>query len=136
MRGAVLAVELERAPPRYRPGETLSGRYRWEGGEEVEAVEVSVLWRTEGKGKEEFGVHHFERRAAGEQRSSPPGRAGRFSTRLPASPLSYDGLIVKVCWCVRVRVFWRGGARLAEAPFRLGEVAPAWEAFRDGNGAA
>jgi hypothetical protein len=47
----------------------------------------------------------------------------RFSTVLPASPLSYDGEIVKICWCVRLRIFLpQGQESLAEVPFRLGSV--------------
>jgi hypothetical protein len=42
---------------------------------------------------------------------------------LPASPLSYDGRIVKICWCVRLRLFPRQGPEVIdEAAFRLGEV--------------
>ena len=51
------------------------------------------------------------------------GRPGRFSTTLPQSPLSYDGAIVRIRWCVRVRVFlYRGGALLGQKAFRLGDV--------------
>jgi hypothetical protein len=47
----------------------------------------------------------------------------RFSTVLPASPLSYDGEIVKICWCVRLRLFLpQGQEALTEVPFRLGNV--------------
>ena len=50
-------------------------------------------------------------------------RPGRFSTTLPASPLSYDGVIVKIRWCVRVRVFPRQGKEVVgELPFVLGEI--------------
>ena len=39
----------------------------------------------------------------------------RFTTTLPPSPLSYDGQIVKVCWCVRLRLFLpQGQESLAE----------------------
>ena len=43
----------------YYPGETLSGSFSLSGiySSPVEAVEVSILWRTEGKGNEDVGVH-------------------------------------------------------------------------------
>jgi hypothetical protein len=118
-------IEFDRDPPDYLPDESLSGRWALAAGleREVRAVEVSVLWSTEGKGDEDLGVHHFERLTAEEAGPIEPGQGGRFAARLPRAPLSYDGLIVKVCWCVRVRVFWDGGEVLAEAPFRLGDVA-------------
>ena len=47
----------------YRPGETLSGEYSLDGipAEDVRAIEISVLWYTEGKGDEDLAVHDFRR---------------------------------------------------------------------------
>jgi hypothetical protein len=46
-----------------------------------------------------------------------------FATRLPHSPLSYDGPLVKIRWCVRVRVFLESGKDVVgEKIFRLGRV--------------
>ena len=96
---------------RYEPQQQFSVQYAVEGvaGLDLLAVERSVLWYTEGKGEEDIGVHVFERLA-------PPaaGRPveGEFTCRLPASPLSYEGLIVKIRWCVRVRLFWGRGKQL------------------------
>jgi hypothetical protein len=92
----------------YRPGETLSGDYRFDRlpAELVKAVEVSVLWYTEGKGDEDLAVHAFWRFAAEENElATDPAQGKRFGTVLPNSPLSYEGQIVKVRWCVRVRAF-------------------------------
>lgn len=107
----------------YQPGETLAGEYRLESLKAVEpaAVELSVLWHTEGQGDEDLAVHYFERLAAGEQPGVDLRRPRRFSTRLPLSPLSYQGEIVQIRWCVRVRFFMaRGRELLAETPFQLG----------------
>jgi hypothetical protein len=115
-------VGLDRQPADYLPGDELNGSLDWQG--DAEAVELSVLWHTAGWGAENFGVHHFERTSPDEAPGA--GRQRRFATRLPPSPLSYDGLVVKVCWCVRVRVFLRqGGELVGEAPFRLSTVSPA-----------
>jgi hypothetical protein len=47
----------------------------------------------------------------------------KFSVALPASPLSYEGILIKLRWCVRVRVFLKSGKNyFAELPFRLGNV--------------
>lgn len=130
MREDGVLVRFDRDRPAYRPGEDLAGRFTWQADEpsDAEAVEVSILWYTEGKGDEDLGVHHFQRLGAEGDLPPPSGRERRFATRLPPSPLSYDGLIVKVCWVVRVRVFLRGGGELlGEAPFRVGDVARAQE---------
>ena len=89
----------------------------------MRAAELSVLWYTAGQGEEDMAVHHFERLV------DEPGRPldlrvpHRFATVLPPSPLSYDGRIVKVCWCVRLRLFLpQGQESVAEVPFRLGNV--------------
>ncbi len=111
----------------YQPGETLAGEYRLESLKLAEptAIEISVLWHTEGQGDEDLAVHHFERLCAGEQPGVDLRQPRRFSTRLPLSPLSYQGEIVKICWCVRVRVFLpRGKELLSEAPFQLGALPP------------
>jgi hypothetical protein len=66
-------------------------------------------------------VHFFKRIEADQANDVRQPQA--FSTRLPNSPLSYAGLIVKICWCVRVRVFLPRGKEVSlEVPFQLGAV--------------
>ncbi len=118
-------LRLDSPSPVYQPGQLLSGEYRLEGltRDDVKAVELSVLWYTDGKGDEDMAVHFFQRLAPENGDWIDPGRPARFSTRLPNSPLTYDGLILKVRWCVRVRVFLaRGKEIVGEMPFRLGRV--------------
>jgi hypothetical protein len=109
----------------YRPGESLHGDYWIESlaAEQIKAIEVSVLWHTEGKGDEDMAVHEFWRREARADQPVDPHAPERFSTTLPNSPLSYEGQIVKVRWCVRVRVFPVHGKELVcEKRFQLGNV--------------
>jgi hypothetical protein len=90
---------------------------------DIQSVEASVLWHTEGKGEEDLGVHFFERRlpADAEQGDLRPMR--RLRTRLPNSPLSYRGAILNIQWCVRLRLFARRGREyVVEQPFTLGSV--------------
>jgi hypothetical protein len=111
----------------YRPGETLAGEYWIEsvGANPVKAIETSVLWHTEGKGDEDMAVHEFWRRDADEGRPIDPAQAEPFKTTLPNSPLSYEGQLIKLRWCVRVRVFLqRGKEVVGEKQFQLGEVPP------------
>lgn len=111
----------------YLPGDILSGEYRLESFAfgQIRSIEISVLWHTEGKGDEDMAVHEFQRLAADDGDWIDPSRPGRFSVVLPNSPLSYEGAIVKIRWCVRVRVFPRKGKQVVgEREFRLGNVTP------------
>lgn len=88
--------------------------------DELEGLEASVLWHTEGKGDEDLHVHHFHR--VSDQQLRERGLADEQSTgcRLPATPLSYQGRLISVRWCVRVRLFMSDGREiLAEQPFYL-----------------
>ncbi|MBQ5367718.1 MAG: hypothetical protein IIU43_09615 [Thermoguttaceae bacterium] len=110
----------------YYPGETLSGSFSLSGiySSPVEAVEVSILWRTEGKGNEDVGVHEFWRLTNdAENRWLDPLRPNRFSSVLPKSPLSYDGCLIKLRWYAHARAFLSSGKQLVdETPFRLGDL--------------
>jgi len=111
----------------YLPGDILSGEYRLESFPlgQIGAIELSVLWHTEGKGDEDMAVHEFQRLSADDGDWIDPSRPGRFSVALPNSPLSYDGAILKIQWCVRVRVFPRKRKQVVgQRYFTLGNVAP------------
>jgi hypothetical protein len=109
----------------HQPGETLAGEYRLQDiqPEQLSAVEVSVVWYTDGKGDSDMAVHYFRRLSVVDGDPLDPRQPGRFSTVLPNSPLSYEGAILKLRWCVRVRAFLAQGKELLqEQPFRLGSV--------------
>jgi hypothetical protein len=120
-------VLFDHADRRYQPRDRLAVRYEISGlgQDQVRAVEHSVAWYTEGKGEEDLGVHHFQR-ITGEALIPPATMEGSFGTDLPASPLSYEGVIVKVRWCVRVRIFFAGGRDfVSEHVFDVGTIPPA-----------
>ena len=127
-----VTVQLDRRPRSYEPGELLSGSYRVDAGEQaVRRIEVSVLWRTAGKGDEDFGVHFFDHYAEEEGDEVHSRSSARFTTQLPNAPLSYQGVAVNIQWMVRVRVFLDDGkALVGERSFRLGHVPPAREVVR------
>lgn len=115
----------------FAPGDRLAGEYQWKLPQprNLRAIEVSVLWYTEGKGEEDIGVHFFERLSAEQlaERVAAGAEGGpiAFETILPRSPLSYDGVLLRVHWCARVRLFLsRGRQVIVEQPFRLGHVPP------------
>jgi hypothetical protein len=121
-------IELRFGHPNrgYDPGEWVTVEYCIEGlnGERLRALERSALWYTEGKGEEDLGVHSFERFATAEtiDRVVPEGT---FAIQLPTSPLSYEGVIVKIRWCIRLRVFFESGRdHVSEHVFNVGRVPP------------
>jgi hypothetical protein len=114
----------------YFPGDNLACEYRLLDGDptDIKALELSVLWYTEGKGDEDLAVHFFERIESASS-SMDFRQPQTFQTDLPVSPLSYAGVIVKICWCARVRVFLKHGKELlAEESFQLGNIPAAYEA--------
>jgi hypothetical protein len=118
-------ITLDSPTAHYQPGDRVTGRFMMEGmhGAPARAAELSVLWYTSGKGEEDMAVHHFERLVEDPAKSLDLHVPHRFATVLPESPLSYDGQIVKICWCVRVRLFLpQGQETVAETEFRLGSV--------------
>jgi hypothetical protein len=118
-------IRLEGNGRAYRPGESLSGEYWIESlpADQLKATEASVLWYTEGKGDEDMAVHEFWRRDVDDANPIDPTRPEPFAAILPNSPLSYDGRIVKIRWCVRVRVFvQRGKELIGQKIFQLGDV--------------
>jgi hypothetical protein len=124
MNEPAILIRLDSPARTYYPGQSLSGQYRLESaeGDPIRAVEASVLWYTEGKGEQDLAVHEFWRRDSQGGEGLDPRRPERFSTTLPISPLSYDGQIIQVRWCVRVRAFLsRGRELVAEKGFRLGD---------------
>lgn len=106
----------------YRSGDLLHAEYQIDAveAEDVLAVELSVLWFTEGKGDEDLAVHFFERRVPADADDGDLRRLYRFKTLLPNSPLSYSGELLKIRWCGRVRIFLRRGKELFfDQPFQL-----------------
>jgi hypothetical protein len=122
-------ISLQLRQPRrvYYPGEELECEYQIDAieAEDIQAVEASVLWYTEGKGDEDLAVHFFERRTPADTEDGDLRPLHRFRAILPNSPLSYSGSIVKIQWCARVRLFLRRGKELFfEQPFVLGSRVP------------
>lgn len=125
MEEPLISIQFDGGKQSYLPGEVLRCDYQIDAvpAQDVQAVEASVLWHTEGKGDEDMAVHYFERRVPADAEDRDLRRLRRFQTTLPYSPLSYAGAIVSIRWCVRVRVFFkRGKESCHERNFQLGLV--------------
>jgi hypothetical protein len=110
----------------YEAGEWVTIEYLIDGlaAEKPRAFERSALWYTEGKGEEDLGIHSFERFATSEA-IDPMVPEGTFAFQLPTSPMSYEGVIVKIRWCIRLRIFFESGRdHVSEHVFTVGRVPP------------
>ena len=146
LRQPLISIQIDHSQQVFEPGEVVAGVFQVDAVEasELSAVEISVLWFTEGTGDEDMGVHYFERLTADDAPAVNLQEQRRFQTVLPNSPLSYEGVSVKICWCVRVRIFLRQGRDfVAERAFQLGKVplvqmvgqAAAWNEGQAASGA-
>ena len=121
----LLSLCLVGAKREFAAGDELVCEYQIDAVDsaDIQAVEASILWQTEGKGEEDMGVHFFERRLPADAEDGDLRPLRRLRTRLPNSPLSYHGAILRIAWCVRLRLFLRRGRELVvEQPFTLGSV--------------
>ncbi|MCA9216227.1 MAG: hypothetical protein KDB27_24330 [Planctomycetales bacterium] len=120
----LISIQIQGDQKFLLPGDVMTCDYQIDAvaKDDLQAVEVSVMWHTEGKGDEDLGVHYFERRVPADVEDHDLRAWRRFETIMPNSPLSYDGELLKVFWCVRVRAFLRQGRQFsAELPFQLGD---------------
>ncbi len=118
----LISLQFLSADRVYRSGDVLNAEYQIDAvaSDDILAVELSILWYTEGKGDEDLAVHFFERRVSADADDGDLRRLYRFKTVLPNSPLSYSGEILKIRWCGRVRIFLRRGKELFfDQPFQL-----------------
>ncbi len=125
MKEPTVQIRLIGDTDRYDAGDVLSGEFfvDTDDPESIRVVEISVLWCTVGKGEEDLDVHFFERIGNDNGQFVDMRQSQPFSTTLPTSPLSYDGVIVKIHWCVRIRVFLNRGRDFSgEQSFWLGQV--------------
>jgi hypothetical protein len=101
-------VRLELAAVLHPPGGELAGVFVIAGGPppDTRSVELSVLWRTSGKGTEDIGVVHYRGWKAADGTLTELPNPHTFSVTLPKTPWSYDGALVKIHWLARLRVRW------------------------------
>ncbi|MCG8584048.1 MAG: hypothetical protein MI757_04975 [Pirellulales bacterium] len=122
----LISLVLHRNVRQFAPGDELAAEYQIDAVDpaDIRAIEVSVLWHTEGKGEEDLAVHFFERLAAEDDDNYMNlHQLRRFSTTLPNSPLSYEGVNLKIRWSARLRLFMpQGKEYVADVPFQLGDV--------------
>lgn len=118
-------VQLCRDDATYEGGTTLTASWRVSRVtlDQLHAIEVSVMWYTDGKGDVDMHVHHFQRLDETQIRRIGLADQHVVKCELPATPLSYHGRLIALRWCVRLRMFLVDGREVVtEHPFYL--VAP------------
>ena len=129
----LVSLTILNSSKQFSPGENLGWEYQIDAvqKEDLQAVEISVLWYSEGKGETELGVHYFHRHVKAETHDGDLRCLRRCQTALPNSPQSYRGTLLKIQWCIRVRVFLANGKTFVhDQPFALQNVRNAREQLR------
>lgn len=117
-----LSLSLCRSDGRYRLGRPLTATWRigCPVAADVQGLEASVMWYTEGKGEEDLNVHYFQRWNETQLKQLDLNHAVPLRCQLPYSPLSYEGTLVRIRWCVRLRMFCSAGREIVvQMPFQL-----------------
>ena len=120
-----VGLRLLSLQPGLEPGESLEFEYAVNRVEPqlVDNLEVSVMWYTEGKGSEDIGIHMFQQIGREALTAISLDQPRRLSCQLPASPLSFEGRLLKIRWCVRLRLFLTDGRELtSDKQFYLGNL--------------
>lgn len=81
----------------FAPGEMIGGEISWQLQESVKALELRLIWFTEGKGTGEISVEQT-------QRIELPAMTGRqkFSFQLPLAPYSFAGKLIELSWALEL----------------------------------
>lgn len=126
----LISIRVLRPSRAFQPRERFACEFQIDSVDpaEIAAVEASVMWYTEGKGDEDLAVHYFERRTPSDIVDGDLRTQRRLECDLPNSPLSYSGFMLKIRWCVRIRVFLKGGRDISQDEvFQVG-IIPAAQA--------
>ena len=100
--------------------------------ERLTGVEASILWQTIGKGDEDLGVIFFQRYEPAELRHGSLCEGHQIEAKLPLAPLTYHGHLLRILWCVRVRLTLTDRRDVvAECPFDLVSAPPLMDQSND-----
>lgn len=81
----------------YGPGDVLPGAVGWEFPIPPKAMELRLLWYTQGKGTED--VHRVDTITFANLQSA---EARPFQFQLPAAPYSFSGKLISLIWAVEL----------------------------------
>ncbi|MBL7154274.1 MAG: hypothetical protein ISS79_11200 [Phycisphaerae bacterium] len=95
-----LNIDIAEQKTSFRPGDKLAGTVRWNLPQNPESIEISLFWRTEGKGTQDVGVIETTKHAT-------PGPLGQkdFAFTLPPAPYSFSGKLISIIWALEATVY-------------------------------
>lgn len=90
-----LDMQIEADRTAFAPGEEILGKAEWQFEDNPQFLELSLFWRTEGKGTQDIGVSEAVR-------FDNPGFFGRREFRLtaPNGPYSFSGKLISIIWAL------------------------------------
>lgn len=108
-----------------KPGGRLTGDAEWSVNQQPKSVRANLLWFTRGKGTADAVIV--------ETAELPIAAAGEasFGFNLPTHPLSFDGILVSLCWAVELVVVPADESVRVEFNLCLGEQPVRLEAVGD-----
>jgi hypothetical protein len=103
---AELRIEAVDGCVAFSPLEKLELEITWQLLEHADAIEVRLVWYTEGKGDQDLSIVAIERF------DHPPLHDHRrCSFTLPEGPYSFSGRLISVLWCAELVVLPKGPSR-------------------------
>ena len=95
-----LSIDITDQKTKFRPGEKITGTLRWNIPENPESVELSLFWRTEGKGTQDTQL--IERK-----KFESPGTLAQkdFAFKIPPQPYSFSGRLISIIWALEATAY-------------------------------
>ena len=91
----MLEIRVDAGATSFAPGDALRGTLQWMGDRVPEAVELRLLWYTEGRGDQDVGVARTLRIEAPAAVGSSP-----FELEAPSGPYSCSGQLISIRWAL------------------------------------
>jgi hypothetical protein len=95
-----LSIDLTEQKTEFRPAEEIHGTIRWNLQDNPESIEVSLFWRTEGKGAQDVGVIETKK-------FDNPGSLAQkeFKFKIPPQPYSFAGKLISIIWAIEAAAY-------------------------------
>jgi hypothetical protein len=90
-------IRIEDNKTNFRPGEEIRGSVLWSFDNTTSPLELSLFWRTEGKGTQDVGIAEtisIETTGASGQKD--------FKFTAPAGPYSFSGKLISIIWALEL----------------------------------
>ena len=90
-----LSIDIAEQKTQFRPAEEIRGTLRWNLPENPESIELSLFWRTEGKGTQDVEVIETKK-------FDNPGSLAQkeFCFKVPTEPYSFSGKLISIVWAL------------------------------------